>query len=151
VGDFWDEVYGFRRFFVQFRFLEKPRVAAGSALEGGFRFRYAEPCVLERDGFQLFKCKQENFAFYLLEFADFHVNFRDFCEFFFFGDFGCGFDYGFGKCPFVHEKANTKVKQLNIVRKHRALVLGKNYRLYIKRESPNQFHVYDYLLLPSFS
>ena len=104
VCDFWDEVYGFSGGWVEFLFLEQPCVSAVSAFELGFGFGDVEFCVFEVGWFELLEGELEDWAFDLLEFADFYVYFRDFGEFFFLGDFGCRFDYGFGKCPFVHEK-----------------------------------------------
>ncbi len=102
------EVYGFLCGFVEFLFLECPGVAAVSAFERGFGCRDVELGVLEVAGFKLLECEPEDFAFNLLEFADFDVDFRDFGEFLFLGDFGSRFQDGFGKCPFVHGKGNAR-------------------------------------------
>jgi hypothetical protein len=102
---FGDEVYGFLRGFVEFLLVECPGVAAVSALEFGFGGGYVEFGVSELGRLELLECELEDFAFDLLEFADFYVDFRDFGEFLFLRDFRSGFQDCFGKCPFMHGKA----------------------------------------------
>jgi hypothetical protein len=123
VSDFRDEVNGFFRGAVEFLFLEPPGFPAISALQRCSRSCDVKLGVLKFGWLKLLKRELEDFAFDLLEFADFHVDFRDFAEFFFLGDFGCSLDYGFGKCPFMHGKANGD-EPVKHFEKRSAVVLG---------------------------
>jgi hypothetical protein len=55
MGYLGNEVYGFSRDFVQFLFLEEPRVSAGSALKRCLGFGYVEFGVLELGWLKLLK------------------------------------------------------------------------------------------------
>ncbi len=108
VCGFGDEVYGFLRGWVEVLPAQCPCVAAVSALQRGSGFGDVELGVLEVGWFLLLECEAEDFAFNLLEFTDFYVDFRDFGEFLFLGDFRSCFQNCFGKCPFMHEKGNAR-------------------------------------------
>jgi hypothetical protein len=87
---FWDEVYGFSDGWVELLFLELPGVAAVSAFELGFCFGDFEFCVFKVGWFELLEGELEDFSLDLLEFADFHVDFRDFRKFLFLSDLEIG-------------------------------------------------------------